>query len=128
MNTSTIVATLGDAPAAVAARVTAMLSMHGPAAAVEMPGHVVLPMVCPIAPPGAQAHVDTLQGYLMWGVGILFVFGSFVSIGAVAAGRVVNMPHASKAGVVGLAVIGVAIIGYFAVPPIIDAMMGTGCV
>lgn len=128
MNTSTIVATLGDAPAAVAARLTTMLSMRNPVAGVEMPGHGVLPMVCPIAPPGAQAHVDTLQGYLMWGVGILFILGAFVSIGAVAAGRVVNMPHASKAGVVGLAVIGVAIIAYFAVPPIIDAMMGTGCV
>lgn len=116
---------VSEAPALAASHITAALatSTLGSGRLAER----VLPMVCPQAPPNAQVHVDTLTGYLLWGVGILFGLGVITSIGAVVAGRIVNMPHASKAGLVGLAVIGIAIIAYFAVPAIVEAMMGSGC-
>lgn len=84
--------------------------------------------VCPLAPPGAQAPADQIQGYVLWGVLILFVLGAVVSVGAVVAGRVFAMPHASKAGVVGIAVIAMAAIAYLVVPGIISGITGTGCI
>ena len=73
---------------------------------------VVPAAICPVAPPGAQAYVNTLTGYVLWGVLALMVVGVVVSIGAVVGGRVFAMPHASKAGVVGVAVVFVAAVAY----------------
>ena len=84
--------------------------------------------ICPIAPPGAQQYADQLMGYVLWGVGILFTLGIVVGIGAVVGGRIFGMPHASKAGVVGLAMVFVAVIGYLILPGIVSAMTGNGCV
>lgn len=84
--------------------------------------------VCPTAPPGAQVHVDSIMGYVLWGVGILFFLGIVIAIGAVVAGRMFGMPHASSAGVVGLVIVFIAVIGYLILPGILDAMMGTGCI
>lgn len=84
--------------------------------------------VCPVAPPGAQVYADQLMGYVLWGVGILFTLGIVVGIGAVVGGRIFGMPHASKAGVVGLAMVFVAVIGYLILPGIVRAMTGNGCV
>lgn len=86
------------------------------------------PRVCPVAPPGAQQYADQLTGYVLWGVLALFVVGVVVSIGAIVAGRIFAMPHASKAGVVGLAVIFLAAIAYMIMPAIVSAVTGTGCV
>lgn len=86
-----------------------------------------LATVCPKAPPGAQVHVDTVQGYVMWGVLTLFAIGAIIVIGAVICGRIFSMPHASRAGVIGGVVIFVAAIAYFVFPAIIDSMMGSGC-
>ena len=58
--------------------------------------------ICPVAPPGAQQYADQLMGYLLWGVGLLFILGVVVGIGAIVGGRAFSMPHASKAGVVAL--------------------------
>ena len=38
------------------------------------------------------------------------------------------MPHASKAGVVGVVLVFVAIIAYLVLPGIVRAMTGSGCV
>jgi hypothetical protein len=84
--------------------------------------------VCPVAPPGAQVYADQLMGYVLWGVVALFVLGVVVSIGAIVAGRVFGMPHASKAGIVGVAVIFLAVIGYLVLPGIVQTMTGKGCV
>lgn len=90
---------------------------------------VALPQkVCPVAPPGAQAYADQLMGYVLWGVIALFVLGVVVSIGAIVAGRVFGMPHASKAGIVGVAVIFLAVIGYLVLPGIVQTMTGNGCI
>ena len=87
-----------------------------------------LPQVCPVAPPGAQRYADQLMGYVLWGTIILFVLGVIVGIGAIVAGRIFGMPHASKAGIVGVVVVFLAVIGYLVLPGIVRAMTGTGCV
>lgn len=84
--------------------------------------------ICPVAPPGAQKYADQLMGYLLWGVGILFILGVIVGIAAIVGGRVFSMPHASKAGVVGVVLVFVAIIAYLVLPGIVRAMTGSGCV
>lgn len=84
--------------------------------------------VCPTAPPGAQAHADTLMGYVLWGIGILFTLGVIIGIGAVVGGRIFGMPHASKAGIVSLVMVFVAIICYLVLPGIVESMTGSGCV
>ena len=84
--------------------------------------------VCPTPPPGAQAPVDQIQGYVMWGVIILFGFGVLLGIGAIVAGRLFGMQHASKAGVISIVVVFAAIIGYFVLPGIVSSMVGDGCI
>ena len=84
--------------------------------------------VCPKAPPGAQTYADTLTGYVLWGVLALMIVGIVVSVGAVVGGRVFSMPHASKAGVVGVAVVFVAAVAYMVVPGMLSGITGSGCV
>ena len=43
--------------------------------------------VCPVAPPGAQQYADQITGYVLWGVGILFIVGVVVAIGAIVKGE-----------------------------------------
>lgn len=93
-----------------------------------MTPHPIPLQVCPVAPPGAQQYADQLTGYVLWGVLALFVVGVVVSIGSVVAGRIFAMPHASKAGVVGLAVIFLAAMAYMIMPSIVAAITGSGCV
>lgn len=88
----------------------------------------VLPVVCPVAPPGAEAYADTITGYVMWGVLILFAVGVVVGVGAVVGGRVFAMPHASKTGVVSIVVVFIAAVAYMILPGMISAVTGSGCV
>ena len=126
MSIATLAATFADLPAAGAAQATTWMTTTENQSSAE--AAAPLPMVCPIAPPGAQVHVDTIMGYVLWGVGVLIALGVFTSLGAFIGGRVFSMPHASKAGIVGMIVVLVGIIGYFVLPPIVETMMGTGCV
>lgn len=89
---------------------------------------VALPAVCPVAPPGAQGHVDNIIGYVLWGVFALFGVGLIVSLGAIVGGRIFAMQHASKAGILGIAMIFAAGLAYLVLPPILKTMMGTGCI
>lgn len=90
---------------------------------------LLLPLeICPLAPPGMQTYVDQITGYVLFGVGVLFVIGVVVSIGAILAGKIFAMPHASKAGVVGVAVVILAAVAYQIFPAIVAAIVGTGCV
>ncbi|NHA68219.1 hypothetical protein [Phycicoccus flavus] len=100
-----------------------MTVLHVPASVLAVPARI-----CPQAPPGAQQYADQLMGYVVWGVGMLFVLGVIVGIGGAVAGRVFGMPHASKASVVGIVVVFVAIVGYLVLPGIVRAMTGSGCV
>lgn len=89
----------------------------------------LIPMqICPVAPPGAQQYADQLTGYVLWGVLALFIVGVVVSIGGIAMGRILSMPHASKAGVVGIFVVFIAAVMYTVVPSMIASITGSGCV
>ena len=84
--------------------------------------------VCPVAPPGAQSYANTLTGYVLWGVLALMVVGIIVSIGAVVGGRIFAIPHASKGGVIGVAVVFVAAVAYMVIPGMLAGITGSGCV
>jgi len=84
--------------------------------------------VCPKAPPGAVEPTNQLTGYVLWGVGILFVVGLIVAIGAVLGGRIFSMPHASKIGVVSVVVVFVAAVAYLALPSMLSGLLGSGCI
>ena len=90
---------------------------------------LVIPMeICPVAPPGAQQYADQLTGYVLWAVLALFVVGVVVSIGGIAVGRILSMPHASKAGLVGIFVVFISAVLYTVVPSMVSGVTGTGCV
>ena len=84
--------------------------------------------VCPRAPGNAQTYVDQITGYVLWGVGILFVIAVVIAIGAIVAGRLFSIPHASKLGVVSIVVVFIAAIGYLVLPGMLRALLGTGCI
>lgn len=84
--------------------------------------------ICPKAPPGAQKYVDDITGYVLWGVGTLFWVGIVVAIGGIVAGRIFNMPHASKTGVVAIFVVIISAIAYVVAPGIVQGILGNGCV
>jgi hypothetical protein len=98
------------------------------AAATHLNPAVIPLKICPKAPPGAQQYADQITGYVMWGVGILFTVGVIVAIGSIVAGRIFNMPHASKAGIVGIFVVLLAAITYVVAPGIVDSILGNGCI
>ena len=72
---------------------------------------LLLPLqVCPVAPGNAAKYVDQITGNVLWGVGVLFVLAIIIGIGAIVAGRLFSMPHASKVGVISVVVVFVAAI------------------
>ena len=83
--------------------------------------------VCPQAPPGMQAPVDQVTGWVKWGVISLFVIAAVVSIGSLLFGRVLHHPQASRAGSVGLAVCVLAAILYVVFPGMLTSIIGSGC-
>lgn len=87
-----------------------------------------LATVCPKAPPGAQKYVDDITGYIQWGVLAIFAAGVMIAIGAVAAGRMFGMQHASKVGIISAVVVFLAAVGYMVVPAMIDGVIGSGCI
>ena len=90
---------------------------------------VLIPLdICPKAPGNAQVYVDQITGYVLWGVQILFVIAIVVAIGAIVAGRLFSMPHASKVGVISIVVVFLSAIAYLVLPGLIDAVMGSGCI
>lgn len=84
--------------------------------------------ICPKAPGGAQKYVDQITGYVLWGVGVLFVVAIVVAVGAIVAGRLFSMPHASKVGVISIVVVFLSAIAYLVLPGMLAAIMGSGCI
>lgn len=84
--------------------------------------------VCPVAPPGIQVYVDQITGYVLFGVIALFLVAAAVSIGGIVVGKIFGMQHASKAGVIGLAVAVLAAVAYQVAPGIIASILGSGCI
>jgi hypothetical protein len=90
--------------------------------------YVVVAVICPKAPGDAGKYKDELIGYVLWGVLALLVIGIVVGIGAIVAGRVFSMPHASKVGVISIVVVFLAAIGYMVLPSMVAGITGSGCV
>jgi hypothetical protein len=101
--------------------------MTMPAVLASLPALVALD-ICPKAPGNAEHYTNVILGYVLWGVGILFVVAIVVAVGAIVAGRVFSMPHASKLGVVSIVVVFIAAIAYLVLPGILKALMGSGCI
>ena len=85
-------------------------------------------LVCPVAPGNAAQYVDQITGHVLWAVGVLFILAIAVGIGAIVAGRLFNMPHSSKVGIVSVVVVFLAAIGYLTLPGMLSALLGTGCI
>ena len=84
--------------------------------------------VCPVAPTGAQQYADQITGYVLWGVGVLFLLAIIVGVGAIVAGRLFSMPHASRVGVISVVVVFVAAIAYLILPGMLTGLLGVGCI
>ena len=84
--------------------------------------------ICPKAPPGAQQYADQITGYVLWGVGVLFLLAIVVGVGAIVAGRLFSMPHASRVGVISVVVVFVAAIAYLILPGMLTGLLGVGCI
>ncbi len=97
------------------------------AAAAPTPAPTVM-AICPKAPPGATGPVNEITGYVVWGVIILFGLALIIGLGAIVAGRIFSMPHASKVGVISLVVVFVAAVAYLVLPGMLDGILGNGCV
>ncbi len=90
---------------------------------------LLLPLqVCPVAPGNAAKYVDQITGNVLWGVGVLFVLAIIIGIGAIVAGRLFSMPHASEVGVISVVVVFVAAIAYLTLPGMLTALLGAGCI
>lgn len=86
---------------------------------------VLLPLlVCPVAP----GNAGQITGNVLWGVGVLFILAIVVGIGAIVAGRLFSMPHASKVGIISVVVVFVAAIAYLTLPGMLTTLLGTGCI
>ena len=84
--------------------------------------------ICPKAPPGATGPVNEITGYVVWGVIIWFSLSLIIGLGAIVAGRIFSMPHASKVGVISLVVVFVAAVAYLVLPGMLDGILGKGCI
>lgn len=84
--------------------------------------------VCPVAPGNAAVYVNQITGNVLWAVGVLFVLAIVVGIGAVVAGRLFSMPHASRVGIISLVIVFVAAIAYLTLPGMLAALLGSGCI
>ena len=90
---------------------------------------LLLPLqVCPVAPGDAQKYIDQITGYVLWGVGVLFLLAIVVGVGAIVAGRLFSMPHASRVGVISVVVVFVSAIAYLILPGMLTGLLGVGCI
>lgn len=104
------------------------IAVHGGLSGLSSgPGPTVM-VICPKAPPGATDPVNEITGYVVWGVIILFSLSLIIGLGAIVAGRIFSMPHASKVGVISLVVVFVAAVAYLVLPGMLDGILGNGCI
>ena len=91
-------------------------------------GPVAPQAICPKAPPGAVEPTNEITGYVVWAVIVLFGLALIIGLGAIVAGRIFSMPHASKVGVISLVVVFVAAVAYLVLPGMLDGILGKGCI
>ena len=86
-----------------------------------------LAAVCPVAPPGMQAYLDQVLGWVKWGVIGLITITALVSVGAIGVGKIFAMPHASSRGAIGVAVSVIMAILFVTIVAVINGVVGSGC-
>ncbi|MDR1766952.1 MAG: hypothetical protein LBR32_00695 [Propionibacteriaceae bacterium] len=84
--------------------------------------------ICPTAPTGAQTPLLHIAQYVTWGVLAIFVLAVVVAVGAIVAGRMFGLQHASKVGMVSAVVVVVSAIAYVSLPGILTSILGGGCI
>jgi len=89
---------------------------------------LVAQQICPKAPPGAVGPTNEITAYVLWAVIAIMGLSILVGLGAVAGGRLFSMPHASKVGVISIAVIFVCGIALLILPGMFNAFVGRGCI
>jgi hypothetical protein len=89
---------------------------------------LVAAKICPKAPPGAVEPTNEITAYVLWGVIAIMGLALLVGLGAVAGGRLFSMPHASKVGVISIAVVFVCGIALLILPGMFNAFIGKGCI
>jgi hypothetical protein len=89
---------------------------------------LVAAKICPKAPPGAVEPTNEITAYVLWGVIAIMGLAILVGLGAVAGGRLFSMPHASKVGVISIAVTFVCGIALLILPGMFNAFIGKGCI
>lgn len=89
---------------------------------------VLAAKVCPKAPPGAVGPTNEITGFVLWGVILLFGLALIIGIGAIIAGRIFSLPHASKVGVISLVVVFACAVAYLVLPGMLDSILGNGCI
>ena len=78
--------------------------------------------------PGAVGPTNEITSYVLWGVIVLFGLGIIIAIGAIIAGRVFSLPHASKVGVISVVVVFACAIAYLVLPGMLNGILGKGCI
>ena len=58
----------------------------------------------------------------------MFILAIVVGIGAIVAGRLFSMPHASKVGIISVVVVFIAAIAYLTLPGMLTTLLGSGCI
>lgn len=58
----------------------------------------------------------------------MFLLAIIVGVGAIVAGRLFSMPHASRVGVISVVVVFVAAIAYLVLPGMLTGLLGVGCI
>ena len=89
---------------------------------------LVAQKICPKAPPGAVGPTNEITAYILWGVIAIMGLAIIVGLGAVAGGRLFSMPHASKVGVISIAVVFVCGIALLILPGMFNGFIGEGCI
>ncbi len=84
----------------------------------------VVPNPDPVAPDGISGPIQTLMGYVKWGVLVVIIVAGFVGAGAVAGGRLFANHGTSKVGIsILMAAIGAAVL-YVGVYALITSVTG----
>ena len=59
---------------------------------------------------------------------VLVPMAFVIAIGAIIAGRVFSLPHASKVGVISVVVVFACAIAYLVLPGMLNGILGKGCI
>ena len=82
--------------------------------------------ICPVAPEGAQALVDTVLGWFSWTVLVALLAGVLAGVLFIAIGRAFGMARMAQGGLITFFVLAASAIAYLVVPGLLGAVLGDG--